>query len=75
LAIPISSPGQSTLRDVPLVSDKEVAVKDSTVRIVDKDEHQRIVTKLTERIQRLENEVSLLRQELNNLKDKVEEGS
>jgi hypothetical protein len=52
--------GQTTLRDVPLVSDKEVAVKDSTIRVVDKDEIQRISNKSTERIQRLEDWVRSL---------------
>jgi sensor histidine kinase YesM len=61
--------GQTTLRDVPLVSDKEIAVKDSTVRVVGKDEIQRISNKFSERIQRLENEMRLLELRVNQLED------
>lgn len=65
--------GQVGVKDVPIVSDKAVEPGD-TIRIVDKDEHQRIVDKTTLRIQRLENRVSVLESEISDLKDEIEGG-
>lgn len=62
--------GQDRARDVPIVSDKAVA-KTDTIRIVDRDEQQRIVDRLMERIQKLENRAATAEGEIENLKDKI----
>ena len=62
--------GQDRARDVPIVSDKPVA-KTDTIRIVDKDEQQRIVDRLVERIQKLEDRAATSEGEIENLKDKI----
>jgi hypothetical protein len=60
-----------TLRDNPIVSEGKVSVKpDSTISVVNKDEYQRIVNKQTERIQRLENRVTLLEAKIANIETK-----
>ena len=48
--------GQVKVTDEPIVSDRAVAPVD-IIRIVDKDETQRIINKVSDRIQRLENKV------------------
>lgn len=73
VAILISMPvwGQSSV-DMPLVSDKPVAVTDSTVRIVDKDEIQRIVRDMAVKQKQLENRVVLLEAKVNNLESQMQ---
>ncbi len=63
--------GQSQLIDQPIVSDESVA-KTDTLRIVGKDEIQRLLNDTTLRIQRLENRVADLEVQIRNLKDQVE---
>ena len=65
--------GQSSV-NAPLVSDKEVAVRDSTIRVVDKDEIQRIVQKMAENQKRLENRIVLLEAKVNNLESQIKGG-
>jgi TolA-binding protein len=61
------------LRDAPIVSDEKVVVQaDSSISVVTKDEQQRIVDKQIERIQRLENRVSLLEHKINRLEEQGE---
>lgn len=64
--------GQTRLKDVPVVSDRVVA-KTDTIRIVDRDEHQRIVDKLVTRIQILENRVTELESEISGLRSDLED--
>lgn len=64
---------QDRLRDQPIVSDR-VVEKTDDLRIVGKDEAQRISDETILRIQRLENEVSDLRREFEKLKAQVEGG-
>lgn len=51
--------GQGRIKERPIVSD-EVAVKTDTLRVVTKDEFQRIVDDMILRIQKLETRVSIL---------------
>ncbi len=65
--------GQSQLVDQPIVSD-EPAAKTDTLRIVGKDEIQRLLNDTTLRIQKLENRVIDLELQLEDLKEEVEGG-
>lgn len=69
----IESYPQTKAIDVPLVSDKTVTRAD-TLKIVGKDEQQRIVNQLVERIQKLEDRIFVLEAEVRTLKIDVEEG-
>lgn len=64
---------QDRLRNQPIVSDR-VVEKTDELRIVGKDEAQRISDETILRIQRLENEVSGLKREFEKLKAQVEGG-
>ncbi len=64
---------QDRLRNQPIVSD-QVVEKTDELRIVGKDEAQRISDETILRIQKLENEVSELRREFEKLKAQVEGG-
>lgn len=70
VAIPIFVMAQSTRRDTPIVSDKVVAVSDTT-RIVGKDEYQRILNKQTDRMQRSENKIRFLENKIKRLEDRL----
>ena len=65
--------GQSQLVDQPIVSDEPTA-KTDTLRIVGKDEIQRLLNDTTLRIQKLENRVTDLELQIEDLKDQIEGG-
>lgn len=65
--------GQSRLVNPPIVSDKPF-IRTDTSRVVDKDEIQRISDDTTLRIQKLENKVSDLEQQVQKLRELVEGG-
>lgn len=66
----MNSYSQKRQRDVPIVSDEPVERTD-TLRIVNKDEQQRIVDRLMDRIQKLENRVAASESEIERLKDEI----
>ena len=73
LVITAIASGQTKIVDVPIVSDKPV-VKTDSLRIVDKDEYQRIVNKQTERVQKLENKIKELENRIVKLESQIEGG-
>ena len=65
--------GQGQSVNPPIVSD-ELAAKTDTLRIVGKDEIQRLLNDTTLRIQSLENRVIDLESQVRKLKDQIEGG-
>lgn len=63
----------SRLVNPPIVSDKPF-LKTDTTRVVDRDEIQRISDDTTLRIQKLENKVSDLEQQIQELRGEIEGG-
>lgn len=60
---------QNSPVDVPIVSDEPAKPSDS-LRVVGKDEQQRIVNELALKIQKLENRIAILEGQVNVLKEK-----
>jgi hypothetical protein len=61
-----------TAINVPIVSDEEVVVQDSTVRIVDKDEIQRIMQDMAENQKRLEDRIAILEYKVQQLEEQLQ---
>jgi len=62
--------GQTRITKTPIVSDKAVGKIDS-LRIVDKDEQQRIVNSQSERVQKLEDKIKDLEMRIRSLESQA----